>query len=384
MAIPSSIQIVASIANEASGPSYSVRRLSESLIDQGAAVALAALRRGMTAPQDQTHLKLFEDGIGPRKLGRSPAMAQWLTQAAPEVDVVHSHGLWMMPNIYAGRAAARAKAPLVISPRGTLSEYAFASGSVVKPLFWHLLQKHSMRQAACFHATGQPELEDIRRMGYGQPVALIPNGIDIPEIDRDRPASGDMRQLLYFGRLHPEKGLEPLLEAWAKVAPDHPDWELSLVGPDIDGYRGILEAKAAALNLPRLRFGDPVYGAAEKTALYDTADLYVLPSPSENFGMTVAEALSCGVPVLTTTGTPWNALPDEAAGWYVTPDPAGLAQGLAAGIKASDEERAKKGARGRAWMERDFSWAGIATKTIDVYAWLLGKGPRPDCVSVET
>ena len=221
----SSIQIVASIADEATGPSYSIRRLRESLITVGAEATLAALRRGMTVPSGKTHLKLFEDGFGPGRLGRSPQMARWLLRAARDTDVVHSHGLWMMPHIYAGQAAARARKPLVISPRGSLSEYAFASGSRIKPLFWHLLQKRSMREAACFHATGLPELADIRRMGYKQPVALIPNGIDIPPAALPRPGRGSKRRLLYFGRLHPQKGLETLLEAWTQVSAGHPDWQ---------------------------------------------------------------------------------------------------------------------------------------------------------------
>lgn len=376
----SSIQVVASIANEASGPSYSVRRLRESLTAAGAGATLAALQRGMNTPKSETHLKVFKDGFGPARLGRSPQMARWLQCAARNADVIHSHGLWMMPNVYAGRAAARAGIPLVISPRGTLSEYAFTSGSRIKPLFWHLLQKHSMHQAVCFHATGITELADIRRMGFEQPVALIPNGVDIPVTGLTPTGGNSEHRILYFGRLHPEKGLATLLAAWARIGPQHPNWHLEIVGPDIDGHRGLLETQARHLNLMRCSFGGPVYGTDKKTALYKSADLYILPSPSENFGMTVAEALACGIPVIATTGTPWQALKDEGAGWQVTPDPDGIASGLEAALTSTTETLQKMGLRGRTWMERDFSWDAIGNQMLQLYAWLVGRGPKPNFI----
>ena len=97
---------------------------------------------------------------------------------------IHNHRLWMMPNVYPGLVARKHNVPLVISPRGTLSEWAFQHGSVVKRLFWPLVQKPALTATSCFHATAESEYKDIRRMGFRQPVAIIPNGIDIPAFAR--------------------------------------------------------------------------------------------------------------------------------------------------------------------------------------------------------
>ena len=105
--------------------------------------------------------------------------------------------------------------------------------------------------------------------------------------------------------MHPKKGLETLLQAWAKIEPAYPGWRLSLIGPGEERYVGELRAMARTLGLGRVSFGEPVYGAAKWDA-YRAADLFVLPSLNENFGLTVAEALAAGTPVIATTGTPWS------------------------------------------------------------------------------
>ncbi len=152
------IHTVPAIAEEASGPSYSVVRLCESLIAQGEDVTLAALDWApLAAPPP--FLKAFPLGLGPRRLGRSPAMARWLDSqaAAGKVALIRNHSLWMMPNVYPGRTASRYAIPYIVSPRGTLSAWAMQSGSSVKRLFWPLLQRPSLSAVTCFHATAQSE-----------------------------------------------------------------------------------------------------------------------------------------------------------------------------------------------------------------------------------
>src|SRR5262249_53478601 len=153
---------VSTIAEEAAGPSYSVMRLSESLVTQGQDVTIAVLG----SPSSGTAARFvntFPVGAGPRRLGRSPVMRRWLTEQGKRgtVDILHSHGLWMLPNVYPGLVARRYNVPLVISPRGMISVWAMRNGSVIKRLFWPLLQKPALTATTCFHATAESEYEDI-------------------------------------------------------------------------------------------------------------------------------------------------------------------------------------------------------------------------------
>src|SRR5207302_10654584 len=115
-----------------------------------------------------------------RGLRRSSGLSKALERAAPATDVIHNHGLWLMPNVAAGWAAARARRPLVVSPRGMLAPAALAFSALKKRAFWRLLQGPAVRQAACLHATSEQEYQEIRAFGLANPVAIIPNGIDLP------------------------------------------------------------------------------------------------------------------------------------------------------------------------------------------------------------
>lgn len=207
------IHIVPAISNEASGPSYSVVRLCESLIDAGTAVTPAALG---CAPIDKPRacLRTFPLSIGPRRLGQSPAIAHWLDSEARSgrVAVLHNHSLWILPNVYSGRTARKFNLQYVVAPRGTLSAWAKQSGSKVKKLFLNLVQRPALGAVTCFHATAVHGFEDIRRMGFRKPVAIVPMGIDLqPLIEK---TTGGMRTLLFLGPVHPVKGLDMLLPAW--------------------------------------------------------------------------------------------------------------------------------------------------------------------------
>jgi glycosyltransferase involved in cell wall biosynthesis len=355
--------------------------LCEQLIDQGERVTLATLD---WAPQSAPppFLRRFPLGLAPRRLGSSPSMKQWLREQAQgqSVDIIHVHGLWMMPSVYPGHVARKYDVPVMVAPRGTLSRYAFRSGSVAKRVFWPLMQRPALQAMACFHATAEAEYHDIRRMGFRQPVAVIPNAIDIPAYER--PHAGERRTVLYLGRLHPEKGIETLLSAWKRVFPRFRDWQLRLVGPNIGGYLDRVTGIAATLGVQRVTFAGPLYGKDKQDA-YRGAHLYILPSPSENFGVSVAEALAAGTPAIATKGAPWEGLVRKRAGWWVEADAASLANALEDALTLSDADLTQMGLRGRSWMQEEFSWPEVANKTMAAYRWMLDRGRCPDCVVEE-
>lgn len=368
---------VSSLNNASAGPSYSVPGLARGQASLGASVTLHSLEGrpvlGGDGVTDIRHRRDLAHILVLGRLGVSRDMRRSL--AGGGYDVVHTHGLWLMANNYRVRDAA-----FVISPRGMLTEVALTFSPLKKRAVSLMCQERNLRAATLFHATAQEELEDIRSYGLTQPVAVIPNGIDIPGLETR--ASSPRRKLITLGRIHPKKGLDGLISAWARVAPRFPDWDLEIIGPDQNNHRSALEAQARNLGVTRLTFRKAVHGP-EKQTLMAAADLFILPSLSENFGITVAESLALSVPVIATKGTPWSGLEVQSCGWWVNHSPEELAGAMAHAMSLPRAELQLKGSNGRAWMKREFSWAGIAAMTLSAYRWVLGQGDRPDFVHTD-
>ncbi len=372
------IHTIPGLHQEAAGPSYSVVRLCESLVAHGMTVELAATEPGMKA-NPPAFLRTFPRGWGPAKLGGSPAMRRWLhaRAAGGSLDLMHTHSLWMMPNVYPGQVSRRFDVPLVVSPRGTLAPAAMQTGSRVKRLFWPLVQRPVIERAACLHATSAAEYEDIRRLGLKQPVAVIPNGIDLPLVALRKPA--DQRTLLFLGRIHPIKGIDLLIKAWSIVASRFPDWRLKIVGPDNGGHLAEIRRLAESLRTERVTFVGPLFGADKMQAIAD-ADLFVLPTHSENFGVAVAESLAVRTPVIVTKGAPWGGLPLHGAGWWIDIGVAPLVAALEIALDKPHAELAAMGERGRAWMQEEYAWDQLGMRMGQTYRWLTGTGDKPQWV----
>jgi len=375
------IHTVPAISEESSGPSYSVVRLCESLIPEGENVTLAALER-MPMDAAPSFLKTFPPGFGPRRLGCSPAMLHWLRQqaGAGNVQVIHNHSLWMMPNVYPGRVARQYGIPYIVAPRGTMSAWAKASGSKLKRFFWPLVQRPSLAAVTCWHATAKSEYEDIRRLGFRQPVMIIPNGIDIPELVLKQESR--QRTLLFLGRVHQKKGLDLLLPAWQAVQDRFPDWRLRIVGPDNKGYLLRMQRLARKLGLKRIEFSGALYGA-RKLRAYQEADLFILPTYSENFGLSVAEALAGGTPAIVTMGAPWAGLKVHGAGWWIDIGLDPLVTCLEAALGHTTDTLKEMGLRGRNWMEAEYAWEHIGRKMAETYRWMIHGGNTPAWVIME-
>jgi glycosyltransferase involved in cell wall biosynthesis len=370
------IHVVPSVAEEASGLSYIVPRLCEGLIEAGADAHLATLDGSRGNPLSP-YLKTFPRGLGPHKLGASPQMYRWLSEKAAygQVDLIHNHSLWMMPTVYPGKVCRRySNCRLIVSPQGTLSPWALDFHPLRKRLFWRFLQGPAIRLATCFHATGEGEYQDIRALGFTQPICILPCGIDVPPLSRT-PAGG-RRRLLFLGRIHPIKGLKILLRAWSALQDRFSEWDLHVAGPDNDGHLTEMRALAAELKLGRLVFRGPLYGA-EKLNAYRSADLFVLPTHSDSFAMTVAEALAAGTPAIVTVGAPWSKLPREGAGWWIEIGVDSLVACLEEALASSPTQLAQMGLAGRRWMEREYEWRSISEQCAATYHWLLQGGDTP-------
>lgn len=370
--------VVPRIENESSGPSYSVVALCRALkhLDVGVDLAVLKSLNDKAAPG---FARSFATVGGFAKLGLSPDMRNWLNESVRDsrIDVMHNHSLWMMPNVYSCNAVKSARMPLLVSPRGTLSEWAMGNGSRIKKLFWPLVQRPALAAVSCFHATSESEYADIRRMGFDQPVAIIPNGIELPELRKTNSAGA--RTLLFLGRIHPVKGLDMLLPAWAALQDRFPEWQLRITGPDTNGHLAEMKKLANELGLKRVEFTGPLFGT-EKARAYAEAELYVLPTYSENFGMSVAEALAAGTPAIVTKAAPWSGLTENGAGWSIEVGTNPLVACLEQALSCSHGDLELMGRRGRLWMKNDFSWEFVADKMRATYDWVLNGGPVPGCV----
>ena len=354
---------LASIAEEAAGPSASVPGLAAAQAAAGAEVEILTLGRGGGRRFERRFGRWAEGVPGAERLGASPAMARYLRES--EHEIVHGHGLWMLPALYAGLVPVPGRL-FVISPRGMLADAALRCGTLRKRAFTALVQRRALDAARLWHATCMAEAAEIRAAGFNQPVAIVPNGIALPPPCRRK----ERREVLALARLHPKKGLDRLVDAWAQVEREETSrgWWLTLAGPDEAGTRARLAAQAARRGLERVRITGPLYGA-EKADRLARAAVFALPSLNENFGMAAAEALAAGTPVIASRGTPWSGLEAERCGWWVPGTRDALAWALRAALALPPEARAAMGARGRRWMARDFGWPTQAEALAVAYEW---------------
>jgi glycosyltransferase involved in cell wall biosynthesis len=159
----------------------------------------------------------------------------------------------------------------------------------------------------------------------------------------------------------------------------HPDWVLRIVGPDHRGYLHRVKAYASELSLCQIEFAGPVVGA-EKAKELAGADLFVLPTYSENFAVSVAEALAAGLPVIVTKGAPWAGLHNYQAGWHIDIGVNPLIEGLDQAMSLSINELVEMGLNGRKWMGDEFAWEQIAFKMSETYKWQLGRRDMPEWI----
>lgn len=373
------LQIVTNIDYESNGLSQTMEAICRSLSADGADVelhSLLPLKREFpfkSVTYRQAHFPHPH-------LGRSPEMLKGLREACKTADIAHINGLWQFPDVYPLWACRGTRCKLVVQPHGTLSRAAMKYSRLIKFLFGSLFQYEVLRKADMFVATSQEECEDIRSLGYCQPVVVLPNGVEVPNISLKVETKRDKKKIFFLSRIHPKKNVEMLIRCWARLESQFPEWDLSIVGPDKNNpYADQMKELARQLACRRVTFEGELNGEAKYRFMAES-DCEVLPTHSENFGMVVAEALACRTPVICSHGAPWKGLVTNKCGWWVPTEESALESAMHEAMSLDDTARREMGARGREWMKRDFDWNAIGRKMKAAYEWLLNGGNKPEWV----
>lgn len=387
-------QVVASINEQTGGTAFAVTSLAEVLAHQGICSYLFTLDyqqcgQQVMTPAVKVH-SYHANRITRYIRGFHPTASRALWElAATELDLIHNHGLWMFPNLYARQSALKNHLPLMISTHGMLNSWSIKFHHFKKCIAWLLYEYKNLLSATVFHATSVEEFLAIRSLGFRQPIAIIPNGVEVedPMIKHEKkiltynfPELKNKKWLLFLSRIHPKKGLENLLLSWKLISEIFDDWHLIIAGPDTSGYQTKLELLATELRLQHRVTFTGMLSAQKKKAALANADLFVLPTYSENFGIAIAEALAYAVPVITTKAAPWEDLLTYECGWWIENTKSKLAVALTEAMQLSDRERQAMGLRGRNLVKTKYSWESIALEMLRVYRWIIKGGNPPDSI----
>ena len=361
------------------------RRLQQLLrTKMGISIEVVGLRDAKTDADLPAWLPLVPTACavrGPAAVGYAPEFSRALTNS--HADLAYVAGLWKYPMMAAQRWSRAARKPLVIAPHGMLEPWAVRHSGLKKKFASWFFQNAQLRDAACLRALCLPEVDSFRAYGLKNPIAVVPNGVDLPSLAevpmRHARFPEGRKVLLYLGRIHDKKGLAQLLAGWAQARDAAGDWILAIAGWDQGGHEAELKLRARELGIAEVLFLGPQFGA-DKDACYASCDAFVLPSFSEGLPMVVLEAWARAKPVLMTSAC--NLPEGFAAGaaLRIEPDAVIIAQGLRALFEMSCDDRRVMGQNGRALAERKFDWQMVAAQMAEVYAWVVGAGSKPACV----
>lgn len=323
--------------------------------------------------------------------GYAPKMKIRLINNSP--DILHEHGLWMYQSFVTEQYCSKTRVPYVISPHGMLDHWALKNSKWKKKLAGVLYENRNLNRASCLHALNQAEMLSIREYGLKNPICLIPNGIDIPDFQESlKPPWWNLvepgkKVLLFLGRIHPKKGLMALLKAWGKLVHDDVtsvrEWNLVIVGWNQEGHEEDLRKICKTMCVEKsVCFLGPLFDE-QKTAAYQNADAFILPSFSEGLPMTILEAWAHKLPVVM---TPQCNLPEgfsANAAIPIQPSTQAIIPGLIELFDMTNAELIEMGRNGFILVGEKFSWEKITANLFSVYNWILGGGAPPSCIMTD-
>ena len=434
--------VIDSVSRAAGGLFDAERRLWQSLQETGVKVSAFSLADEFSARDANHWLPIVPECfpvVWPSALGRSGQLRARLL--AEPADLLYRSGLWKWPSRYALEWSRQHDKPEIVATHGMLDPWAVKNSAWKKRLALLLYEREHLGRAACIRALCEAEARAIRAFGLKNPIAIIPNGIDLPAIpNAENPKvesknefqlslaremappissgsvsafAGGRKTLLYLGRIHPKKGLVNLIRAWdsnrksqiggpsSVVSGPSSEWTLAIAGWDQGGHEAELKRLCDELGIAwqdvrgqksdfsvsafqrfSVLFLGPQFGE-DKATCYRNCDAFILPSFSEGLPMVILEAWAYGKPVLM---TPECNLPEgfaANAAFRIETNVESIAQGLRELFETPSAERQALGDNGRRLVAEKFAWPKIAAEMRSVYEWVLGSGPKPGCVQTK-
>jgi poly(glycerol-phosphate) alpha-glucosyltransferase len=384
--------VVGSISREAGGLFQSVRGLAKAVACAGARVFGISDEQSDVDLQEWQPLSVQTFQPQWRAWGYSNQLVPAMVGA--DLDILSTHGLWKYCSVASLRWHRRMARPYIVHPHGMLESWALQNAKWKKRIATLLYENQHLHGAACLRALCEAEAQSIRAYGLHNPICIIPNGVDLPDLSEpatlQAQAFAEGRKiLLYLGRLHPKKNVANLVRAWKQTLNSHPSarasWVLAIAGWSQGGYEQKLQHLAGDLDpaatpeLASIAFLGPRFGT-EKNECYRACAAFIMPSLSEGLPMTVLEAWAYAKPVLMTREC--NLPEGFAAGaaLRIGTSPEEIAAGLKQVIEMSDDDRRAMGNRGRNLVATKFSWLRIGEQMRSVYEWALGGGAVPEVI----
>lgn len=371
------LHVISSMSANSGGPAVSTLLPVRYLYEQGKEVKILTFHplSGETVLSNEAFIRYLPELSGwQRRSGYSPTLKKSLWEDN-DTDIFHIQGLWLYPAYITARMARCKKKPYIITLRGMLYPQALEESKVIKKLALSFYQRRQLQQAACVQVTCDDELRYYRELGFTNPVALIPNPVEI-ESAIPQPIDDEIKCFGYLGRIHPRKHIERLIDCWQRLGEPG---ELVIMGDGERNYVNYLKDKVRVAQLKCIRFTGWMAGIEKKTLLSSISCL-VVPSDFENFGRIIPEALVQEIPVIASTGTPWKELNLYQCGWWVNNDFDTLTETIQE-VSMLDKRTLKEmGARGRRLVLDKYSVDAVSGQMELCYKWLMGEVEKPDFV----
>lgn len=324
--------------------------------------------------------------IGSNSFALSSDINKKLQQIKP--DIIHPQCIWIYPSFATLRYHKQNNVPYIISTRGMLDKWILNNNAWKKKLVGGLYEREYIKNANCLNALALSEYEAMRDFGCKNPIAIIPNGVNLPSEEWPSDAkiptwrcNDDRKVMLFLSRLHPKKGIENMIKAWAGLGAYKKEWKLIIAGESKDEiYMQTLNSAIKNSNLNNDVFLVGPQFNFDKDICFRCSDAFILPSFSEGLPMAVLEAWSYGLPVIMTDACNIPEGFESNAALQISPDPDSILSELNRLFTMPDSERIDMGKRGKQLVKDKFTWESIARQTYSVYQWILNGGKMPSVI----
>ena len=367
------LQVISGMGLKSGGPTTCTYNLLKGLQEQGVSADLLTFDAEANDEiiSRESFMKILTPPNNPR-FGYSKELKEWL-ETHTDYDLYHTNALWQYASHAAAVKAQKQDKPYVISAHGMLYPEGLKKSKWFKKLALGLFQKKDLIKATAFHATSHKEMTYLRDFGLKQPVAVIPNAIDVNAFSKSNTVSKPShRKIGFLGRLAPIKNLELLIDAWAKSKTATQNAELVIIGDGDEVYVEQLKSLIKNHNIDNITFTGFLSGKAQEVVMQELSYL-VLPSKSENFGMVVPEALAREIPVIASKGTPWEELNTEQCGWWIDSELSSLSTTITEALNLDEAKRLEMGKNGRNLVENKYSKEAVSEMMTIFYEWILSK-----------